>query len=245
MSALLGEPPGVSVGHTVRGDSTVGPSTRVEVVTTGVLVRRLQRDPELPGVGAVVLDECHERHLDTDLALAFALDVRAALRPDLLAARDVGHGAGASGWRTLLGGAPVVRAEGALHPVERSGARRCRRSPRRTGCGSTRGCSTTSRPWSGGPGRRPTGDLLVFLPGAGEVGAVAGRLRDLGTVPLHGRLPAAEQDAALRPGPGAAGRAGDGGGREQPDRAGGAGRRGRRAVPGAAHRPRPRARPRS
>ena len=81
---LLGEPPGARVGHTVRGESTVGPATRVEVVTTGVLVRRLQRDPELAGTGAVVLDECHERHLDTDLALAFGVDVRAALRPDLL-----------------------------------------------------------------------------------------------------------------------------------------------------------------
>jgi ATP-dependent helicase HrpB len=84
MAWLLGEEVGDRVGYTVRGDRKVGPRTRIEVVTTGVLVQRLQRDAELPGVGAVMLDECHERHLDTDLALAFGIESRAALRPDLL-----------------------------------------------------------------------------------------------------------------------------------------------------------------
>src|SRR5439155_9264627 len=84
MAALIGGDVGGAVGYAVRGDTRSGPSTRVEVVTTGLLVARLQRDPELPGVGAVILDECHERHLDSDLALAFAVDVREALRPDLL-----------------------------------------------------------------------------------------------------------------------------------------------------------------
>src|SRR5438094_489178 len=79
MAALLGESVGGRIGYSVRGESQRGAATRVEVVTTGLLVRRLQADPELPGVDAVVLDECHERHLDTDLALAFCLDVRAAL----------------------------------------------------------------------------------------------------------------------------------------------------------------------
>ena len=83
MAALLGEAVGGRVGYSVRGDSRRSAATRIEVVTTGLLVRRLQADPELPGVDAVVLDECHERHLDTDLALAFCLDVRATLRPDL------------------------------------------------------------------------------------------------------------------------------------------------------------------
>jgi ATP-dependent helicase HrpB len=109
MSALLGEPPGRSVGHTVRGESTAGPHTRVEVVTTGVLVRRLQRDAELPGVDAVVLDECHERHLDTDLALAFGVDVRSVLRPDLLPARDVGDARRRSAWPSSLGWAAIRR----------------------------------------------------------------------------------------------------------------------------------------
>src|SRR2546423_7651519 len=84
MAALIGGDVGDAVGYSVRGDTRSGPSTRVEVVTTGLLVARLQRDPELPGVDAVILDECHERHLDSDLALAFAVDVRETLRPDLM-----------------------------------------------------------------------------------------------------------------------------------------------------------------
>ena len=84
MASLIGEQVGGRVGYTVRGDRRVSPATVVEVVTTGVLLRRLQRDPELAGTGVVILDECHERHLDSDLALAFLVEVRATLRPDLL-----------------------------------------------------------------------------------------------------------------------------------------------------------------
>ncbi len=204
MSALLGEPPGVSVGHTVRGESTVGARTRVEVVTTGVLVRRLQRDADLPGTGAVVLDECHERHLDTDLALAFALDARATLRPDLwLLAMSAT--AQADRLAELLGSAPVVQAYGALHPVEpfwcppvppAAPAHGLRVDPRLL----EHVAGLVRRAWA-----EATGDVLVFLPGAGEVNAVANRLSGLDAVggdvvPLHGRLPAAEQDAALQPG---------------------------------------------
>ncbi|MGV9301293.1 helicase-related protein, partial [Amycolatopsis sp. NPDC003676] len=83
MAALLGEKVGESVGYSVRGDRKVGARTRIEVVTSGLLVRRLQSDPELDGVGTVVLDECHERHLDADLLLALLLDARSGLRPDL------------------------------------------------------------------------------------------------------------------------------------------------------------------
>ncbi|MEV6216105.1 ATP-dependent helicase C-terminal domain-containing protein [Nocardia sp. NPDC051833] len=83
MAALLGEKVGESVGYSVRGDRKVGSRTRIEVVTSGLLVRRLQSDPELDGVGTVVLDECHERHLDADLLLALLLDARSGLRPDL------------------------------------------------------------------------------------------------------------------------------------------------------------------
>ena len=196
MSALLGEEPGLRVGHTVRGESTVGAATRVEVLTTGVLVRRLQRDPELAGVSAVVLDECHERHLDTDLALAFGVDVRAALRPDLVLLA-MSATAQAARLALALGGVPVVEAEGALHPV------------------STRWCPPPV-PVAPAFGLRvdprlldhvaavvrraydeTDGDLLVFLPGAGEIAAVARRLAGLDVAPLHGRLPAAAQDAAL------------------------------------------------
>ncbi|MCA1220992.1 DEAD/DEAH box helicase, partial [Streptomyces sp. 8L] len=83
MAWLLGERAGQRVGFTVRGERAVGPGTVVEVVTTGVLLQRLQRDQELAGVDVVILDECHERHLDADTAAAFLLDVRAALRPEL------------------------------------------------------------------------------------------------------------------------------------------------------------------
>ncbi len=206
MSALLGERPGGLVGHTVRGESTAGPRTRVEVVTTGVLVQRLQRDPELAGTGAVVLDECHERHLDTDLALAFGVDVRAALRPDLLLVA-MSATAQADRLAAALGGVPVVAAQGALHEVARTWcppvppvapAHGLRVDPRLL----DHVAAVVRRALS-----EADGDVLVFLPGAGEVAGVAGRLRDLpagGTavVPLHGRLSAAAQDAALNAGPG-------------------------------------------
>ncbi|HET6482381.1 MAG TPA: DEAD/DEAH box helicase, partial [Actinoplanes sp.] len=117
MATLLGEKPGGRVGYTVRGDRQVSRRTEVEVVTTGVLVRRLQRDPELAGVSVVILDECHERHLDTDLALAFLVEVRATLRPDLqlLATSATADSARLS---EVLGSAPVVTATAPLFPVE-------------------------------------------------------------------------------------------------------------------------------
>ena len=197
MSALLGEPPGRSIGHTVRGETTVGPSTRIEVVTTGVLVRRMQRDPELAGTGAVVLDECHERHLDTDLALAFAVDVRASLREDLLLLA-MSATAQASRLAQALGGVPVVEAVGALHDVTVvwcppsapvTPAYGLRVDPRLL----DHVADVVRRAHA-----ETDGDLLVFLPGAGEVGAVAARLHGLDVVPLHGRLPPAAQDEALR-----------------------------------------------
>ncbi|MCW2575703.1 MAG: hrpB, partial [Modestobacter sp.] len=205
MAALLGEPVGGTVGYSVRGDSRRSAATRVEVVTTGLLVRRLQADPELAGVAAVVLDECHERQLDTDLALAFALDARAALRPELeLLAMSAT--AEASRLAVLMGGdgapAPVVEATGALHDVEPVW---CPPSPP---VAPPHGLSVDPRLLAAVADtvRRAlaetTGDVLVFLPGAAEISRVAGLLTgvDADVRPLHGRLPAAEQDAALTPG---------------------------------------------
>ncbi|MGY1838672.1 MULTISPECIES: ATP-dependent helicase HrpB [unclassified Modestobacter] len=205
MAELVGEPVGRSVGYSVRGDSRRSDATRVEVVTTGLLVRRLQADPELPGVAAVVLDECHERQLDTDLALAFDVDVRATLRPDL-ALLAMSATAQAGRLATLLGGdgppAPVVEATGALHDVETVW---CPPEPPVAPPHGTRVdprlldavAATVRRALAEG-----AGDVLVFLPGAAEIGGVSGRLAgiDADVHPLHGRLPAADQDAALTAG---------------------------------------------
>ncbi|MCP3781979.1 ATP-dependent helicase HrpB [Micromonospora sp. A3M-1-15] len=208
MAALLGERVGERIGYAVRGERRVGPRTRIEVVTTGLLVRRLHHDPELPGVGAVLLDECHERQLDADLALAFSVEARGTLRPDLwlLAMSATPR---ADRFAALLGGgapAPVVRAEAALHPVDRIWA-----PPPRPVAAPGAGrvdpalldhvAATVRRAL-----RERNGDVLVFLPGAGEIAAVAGRLADLrdavAVLPLHGRLPGSAQDAALAALPG-------------------------------------------
>lgn len=122
------------MGFTVRGERVVGPSSVIEVVTTGVLLQRLQRDQELSGTDLVILDECHERHLDADTVAAFLLDVRETLRPELriLAASATTD---AAGWARVLGDAPVVEAAGVSYPVETVWAPPPARCGRRTGCG--------------------------------------------------------------------------------------------------------------
>ncbi|MEV0188587.1 ATP-dependent helicase HrpB [Kitasatospora purpeofusca] len=200
MAWLLGSSVGREVGYTVRGERRVGPGTAVEVVTTGVLLQRLQRDQELPGVDVVVLDECHERHLDADTALAFLLDVRAALRPDL---RIVCASATSdtAAWAELLDGAPVVEAHGVSHPVEVVWAP----PPRAVRPAHGTRVDFALLDHVAAVVRRALaerdGDVLCFLPGVGEIARVAGQL---GSVPaevlqLHGRAPQAVQDAALTP----------------------------------------------
>ncbi|MHA6757760.1 ATP-dependent helicase HrpB [Streptacidiphilus sp. PAMC 29251] len=205
-----GEQPGDSiggrVGHTIRGERRVGPRTVVEVVTTGVLLQRLQRDPELPGVDTVMLDECHERHLDADTALAFLLDVRATLRPELqlLCASATSDTAA---WAELLGAedgpAPVVEAHGVSYPVEVlwSPPPRPVRPPQgtRTDPALLAHVAATVRRAL----REREGDVLCFLPGAGELARVAGLLDGAAEIlQLHGRAPAQVQDAALAAGSG-------------------------------------------
>ncbi|WP_405936269.1 ATP-dependent helicase HrpB [Streptomyces sp. NBC_00726] len=198
MAWLLGERTGQRVGFTVRGERVVGPDTVVEVVTTGVLLQRLQRDQELAGVDAVIIDECHERHLDADTVAAFLLDVRAALRPDL---RLVAASAttDAEGWARLLGDAPVVEAQGVSHPVEVVWAPPS--VPVRPPHGMRVDPALLSHVAS--VVRRALaerdGDVLCFLPGVGEIGRVAGQLADVPAevLQVHGRAPAAVQDAVL------------------------------------------------
>lgn len=198
MAWLLGERAGERVGFTVRGERVVGPDTVVEVVTTGVLLQRLQRDQELAGVDAVIIDECHERHLDADTVAAFLLDVRAALRPDL---RLVAASAttDAEGWARLLGDAPVVEARGVSHPVEVVWAppsvpvrppHGMRVDPALLG----HVASVVRRALA-----ERDGDVLCFLPGVGEIGRVAGQLAGVAAevLQVHGRAPAAVQDAVL------------------------------------------------
>ncbi|MEU7159696.1 ATP-dependent helicase HrpB [Streptomyces chrestomyceticus] len=219
MAWLLGEQVGDRVGFTVRGERRAGPRTVVEVVTTGVLLQRLQRDPELSGVDAVMLDECHERHLDADTAAAFLLDVQATLRPELrlIAASATTD---AAGWARLLGrgdeaasgdsagsgegadAAPVIEAAGVSHPVEVVWAppERPVRPPHgmRVDPALLGHVAATVRRAL----RERPGDVLCFLPGVGEIARVAGQLGDLadaGTevLQVHGRAPAAVQDAVL------------------------------------------------
>ncbi|KRF15580.1 ATP-dependent helicase [Nocardioides sp. Soil797] len=205
LAGLLGEPVGETVGYAVRGERRSSRDTRVEVVTTGLLLRRLQHDPELPRVDAVILDEVHERHLDADLTLALLLDVRTNLREDL---RLVAMSATVEAERTasLIGSgdpAPVIHVPGALHPVEQvwcpqpAGQRRT----------DDRGITPAFHDHVAATVRRALldheGDVLVFVPGVGEVDATVRRLAGAGVavLPLHGRLPSAAQDRALTEGP--------------------------------------------
>ncbi|MFJ9306539.1 ATP-dependent helicase HrpB [Streptomyces cyaneofuscatus] len=198
MAWLLGEQPGGRIGFTVRGERVVGRDTVVEVVTTGVLLQRLQRDQELAGVDVVIIDECHERHLDADTVAAFLLDVREAIRPDL---RLVAASAttDAEGWARLLGDAPVVEAEGVSYPVEVVWAPPAR--PVKPPHGMrvdpvllTHVAATVRRALV-----ERDGDVLCFLPGVGEISRVAGQLAgvDAEVLQVHGRAPAAVQDAVL------------------------------------------------
>ncbi|MGW7430689.1 ATP-dependent helicase HrpB [Streptomyces sp. NPDC054861] len=205
MAWLLGQEVGEAVGFSVRGERRAGPATRVEVVTTGVLLQRLQRDPELPGVDVVLLDECHERHLDADTAMAFLVDVRATLRPELglIAASATSD---AEAWAELLtvldgsGPAPIVwaKGEGHGHAVRFAAPPAGVRPSHGTWVDSAllRHVAATVRQACA----HHEGDVLCFLPGTGEIARTAGMLADLDAevLQLHGRAPAAVQDAVLR-----------------------------------------------
>lgn len=202
LAGLLGESVGATVGYTVRGERHVSDATRVEVVTTGVLLRRLQRDPELPGVSVVILDEVHERHLDADLALALLVDVRTHLRPELgLVAMSATVEAERTAALLATPSAPVVTVAAATHPVDVVWC------PPRAARADARGITPAFLDHVAGVVRRACderpGDVLVFVPGAREIDGVARRLAglDVDVLPLHGRLAAREQDRALRPGP--------------------------------------------
>jgi ATP-dependent helicase HrpB len=192
MAQLLGESVGETVGYRVRLDSRVSPSTRIEAVTDGIFARRIQRDPALEDVAAVVFDEFHERGLESDLGLALALDSQANLRPDL---RLLVMSATLDGVAVarLLGDAAIVSSQGRAFPV---GVEWQERPELRDVVDAT--ARTVRRALAAGPG-----DALVFLPGVAEIRRTAERLDGLGSdvdvMPLYGDLPAEVQDRAIRP----------------------------------------------
>jgi ATP-dependent helicase HrpB len=194
MAHTLGERVGATVGYRVRMDTRVGPDTRIEVVTEGVLTRMLQYDPSLEGIGLVIFDEFHERSLHADLGLALTLQSRAVLRDDLRvlvmsATLDGGPVA------ALLGDAPIITSEGRSHRVE------TRYLPRPVEGHAEPAVARAIRAAL----EAHDGDLLVFLPGAGEIRRVENLLADddLGpgvrVAPLHGTLGQDAQDAAVSP----------------------------------------------
>lgn len=197
MAQLLGEAVGTTVGYRTRGDTKIGKETRIEVVTEGILTRMLQEDPSLTGIAALLFDEFHERSLHADLGLALALQTQAIFREDL---RILVMSATleADGLSQLLGGAPVVKSEGKMYPVETHYARQnsVAEVERRTALAVIEALRTY-----------PEGDVLVFLPGGKEIRHTAKELRRLGVpanvgiVGLYGALSPEEQDAAVAPAP--------------------------------------------
>ncbi|KPH02562.1 ATP-dependent helicase [Pseudomonas sp. RIT-PI-q] len=200
LASELGEKVGETVGYRIRLDSKVGPNTRIEVVTEGILTRRLQDDPALDGVGLLIFDEFHERSLDADLALALSLNGRELFRDDqplkILLMSATLEGERLAG---LLDDAPILRSEGRMYPV----------------------AMRWGRPFQPGEFIEPrlvqtilealndeTGSVLVFLPGQAEIRRVHQQLADaLGEstqvllCPLHGELDLAAQRAAIDPAP--------------------------------------------
>src|SRR5216683_5316025 len=196
MAALRGEAVGETIGYRMRMDSRVGPRTRIEVVTDGILLRMLQDDPSLGGiekgrVGAVIFDEFHERGLDADLGLALCLEAQRYVREDLriLVMSETLDGARVA---AVLGDAPVIISEGSSFPVETRylALPTKERFEDRVVAGIRQALAEAG------------GSLLVFLPGAGEIRRAERMLGELELAqmriaPLYGELPQAAQDAAL------------------------------------------------
>ena len=182
MARRRGEEVGETIGCQVRLERRVSAATRLEVVTEGILAQRLIADPELSDTGLLIFDELHERSLQCDLALALAMDARRALRPDM---RIMAMSAtlDEDGTAAYLDNAAVVRAEGRMFPVE----------TRYLGDISVESAIARAR-------QETDGDILVFLPGEGEIRRTMERVPD--ALPLYGSLPKEEQDRVFRAGGG-------------------------------------------
>jgi ATP-dependent helicase HrpB len=201
MAQLLGGRVGDTVGYQIRFERKVSAATRIEVITEGLLTRRLQSDPELPGVGLVIFDEFHERSLEVDLALALTLDARSNLNPELRllvmsatldtarVAQLLDRGSGDVPGRT-----PVVESSGRLFPVD------LRYAPPRSGLALDAAVAEAAARAL----VETEGDILAFLPGGREIRGAQRMLETRLSAgvrihPLYGDLSSAEQDAALRP----------------------------------------------
>ena len=198
MAQTLGQHVGETVGYSIQLDNRTGPNTAIEVVTEGILTRRLQRDPALEGVAAVIFDEFHERSLQGDLGLALCLDSQSGLREDLRilvmsATLDSGPVS------ELMGEAPVITSAGRAFPVEVRywGDLPAALSPDPF-CPAVVSAVQQAL-------RDENGSILVFLPGEGEIRQVERLLNDLSlpeivdVMPLYGALPQREQDRAIAP----------------------------------------------
>ena len=193
LATLLGEPLGRTIGLATRLDRAGTAASRIEVITEGLLVRRLQSDPGLEGVCAVLFDEAHERHLDTDLGLALCLDLQRGLRPELRLL-VMSATIDAVGFAGLLGpGTPVIESLGRTHPIVLS------HRPR--DIADARDLPEAMASAIREALRAHPGDVLAFLPGWGEIRRTQERLAgvDALVLPLHGELPPTEQDRALAP----------------------------------------------
>lgn len=196
MAEQLSEPVGATVGYHIRFDRQISHQTRIEVLTEGLLTRRLQRNPALDGVGLVIFDEFHERSLQADLALALCLDSQRGLREDLrlLVMSATLNGAAVA---QLLGNAPIIATEGRTHPVTQH---YLPHDPEGLDLNIVVRTVLTAL-------AEQSGDLLVFLPGSGEIRQVQRQLETqpacagLALMPLYGDLPGEVQQRAIQPDP--------------------------------------------
>lgn len=195
MAESCGQAVGGLIGYRIRGEAKVSAATRIEVVTEGILTRMIQSDPELKGVGAVIFDEFHERSLAADLGLALALEIRGALREDLVLV-VMSATLEAAPVATLMGEAPIVTSQGRAFAVET-------RWLERSLDASTRWEAAMAARIQTALDEVPEGGLLAFLPGEGEIrkveAALAGRLTGCTLLPLYGAMDFAAQRAALGP----------------------------------------------
>jgi len=203
LSDLLGEPVGQTAGYRVRMEQAISGKTQIEVVTEGILTRLIQDDPTLEGIAAIIFDEYHERSLQADLGLALALDAQAILRPDLrlLVMSATLDAAAVGSWLK----APVIRSEGRMFPVETFYL-----SPAEVAAAGQRPAerllNLVPKTIRTALTKHPDGDILVFLPGLGEMRQIAQHLEE--KLPaetqlhlLHGELSLTQQQAAIQPAP--------------------------------------------